>query len=215
MLPRRVTTTFRAGVAALLLSVPAAALGQPASPGPGPEVSVTAGVLAPLAELTSNPGSFSTEVSSAVGVSATLGYWLGSGFGVAANGVWVPAELNVQQSGFTGPIPTGLGDADVLAGTLNLTYRILPGGSAGMVEPFFGLGAGVRRLSVDPIAAPEVEDATDPAATVVAGAVTRLWPDLALRLEVRDLVSRYEAPVDGETRVQNDIVVGVGMSFRP
>lgn len=215
MAPRRTIVTLRACAAALLLILPAPAPGQPAPSGAGPEVSVTAGVLAPLAELTSDPGSFSTEVSSAVGVSGSLGYWLGAGFGVAASGVWAPAELNVQQSGFTGPIPNDLGDADYLAGTLALMYRIRSGGAAPIVEPFFGLGAGVRRLSVDPIAAPEVEDATDPAATVVAGAVTRLGSGLALRLEVRDLVSRYESPLDGESRVQNDVVVGVGMSFRP
>ena len=215
MAPRRTIVTLRACAAALLLILPVPAAGQPAPSGVGPEVSVTAGVLAPLAELTRNPGSFSTEVSSAVGVSASLGYWLGSGLGVAANGVWAPAELNVQQSAFTGPIPNDLGEADFLAGTLTLMYRIRSGGAASIVEPFFGLGAGVRHLSVDPIAAPEVENATDPAATVVAGAVTRLGSGLALRLEVRDLVSRYASPLDGESRVQNDVVVGVGLSFRP
>lgn len=213
---RPLANLFRASAVALVLVLPAAASGQAPSPaGPGPEFSVSAGVLAPLAELTSDPASFATEVSSAVGVTGTAGYWLGSGFGIAVHGSWAPARLNIQQTQFTGPIPDDLGDADYLVGTLDLLYRIRPGGPASIVEPFVGLGGGIRRLSVDPIASPEVEDATDPAATVTAGAHAHLWPGVALRLAVRDLVSRFESPLDGTTRVQNDIVVGVGMSFRP
>lgn len=208
----------RAWLAALaavpLLALPGGpAAAQPAAPS-GPEVSVSAAVLAPLAELTTTPA-FATEVSTAVGAAGTATWWLGRELGVAVQGVWAPAELNVRPSEFTGPIPRGLGEAEYLAGTAAVTYRLATDGALGVVEPFFGLGAGVRHLSFEPVASPDAEDATDPVGTVLAGVATRVRPSLAVRLELRDLVSAYESPLDGEARLQNDVLVSVGVSFRP
>jgi len=182
---------------------------------PGAEVSVSGAALTPLALLTENPGTFGTEISTGLGVTGTVGYWLGSGFGVVGHGGWVPAELDLQQAEFTGPIPDQLGDADYLVGTLNLVYRLNLPGPAAAVEPFFGIGGGVRDLDVDPQASPDVEDATDLAGTLTAGAYTRLWAGGHLRLSVRDVVTSYRSPLSGESRLQNDILVSVGLSVRP
>lgn len=204
-----------AAAAVPLLALPCGdATAQPAAAPTGPELSVSAAVFAPLAELTSS-AIFATELSTAIGAAGTASWWFGRELGLALQGVWAPAELNARPSEFTGPIPTGLGDAEYMAGTAALTYRPATDGSLGVVEPFVGLGAGLRRLSVEPVASPDVEDATDPVGTVLAGVATRVWPSLAVRLELRDLVSAYESPLDDERRVQNDLLVSVGVSFRP
>lgn len=203
-----------AAVLALTLTSAAGVAAQPEEPPPGPELALSASVLTPLAELTSDVA-FATEISTAVGASGTVTWWFGRELGLTAQGVWAPAELNVRTSEFTGPIPTGLGDVDYLAGTAALTYRVPTSGALAGVEPFFGLGGGVRHLSLDPVASPDAEDATDPVGTALAGVTTRVWPTLAVRLEIRDLVSWYESPLDGETRLQNDLLVSVGVSLRP
>lgn len=199
---------------ALVLTSASGAVAQSAGPPSGPEIAVSASVLTPLAELTSDVG-FASEVSTAVGASGTVTWWFGPELGVTAQGLWAPAELHVRPSEFTGPIPTDLGDADYLAGTAAVTYRVPTSGALAAVEPFFGLGGGVRHLSLDPVAAPEAEDATDPVGTALAGVATRVWPSLAVRLEIRDLVSVYESPLDGDTRLQNDVLISVGVSVRP
>lgn len=203
------------GAAALLTLAPATPLSAQAdAPSAGPELSLSVSVLAPLAELTST-AQFTTQVSTAVGASGGVTWWLGRHLGVRAHGVWAPAQLNVRPSEFTGPIPIDLGDARYLAGAGAVTYRLGLPGAASAVEPYVGLGGGVRHLSVDPQASPDVEDALDPVVTVLAGATTRVDGSFSLRLEIQDLVSRYESPLDGETRVQNDLLVTVGGAFRP
>jgi hypothetical protein len=205
-------------LAAVLLVAPTGVAAQSPASGAaaaGPEVSVSGAALTPLALLTETPGTFGTEISTGLGVTGTAGYWLGGGFGVVAQGGWIPAELDLQQAEFTGPIPDQLGDADYLVGTLNLVYRLTLPGPAAAVEPFFGIGGGVRDLDVDPQASPDVEDATDLAGTITAGAYARLWAGGHLRLAVRDVVTSYRSPLSGESRLQNDILVSVGLSFRP
>lgn len=212
---RRSRSAAAAAAAAALLSLVAPRpVPAQSHAGTGPEVSLSGSVLAPLAELTSSPA-FTTEISTAVGGSGAVTYWFGRRLGLTVQGLWAPAELNVRPSEFTGPIPTGLGDADYAAGTAAVTYRLATSGSLGLVEPFFGLGAGVRHLSLEPAASPDAEDATDPVGTALAGVATRVWPSVALRMEIRDLISAYESPLDGETRLQNDVVVSVGVSLRP
>lgn len=202
------------GLVALTLASAGGAAAQAAGPPSGPELSFSASVLTPLAELTSDVA-FATEVSTAVGASGTVTWWFGRELGLVAQGLWAPAELHVRPSEFTGPIPTDLGDAEYLAGTAALAYRIPTSGALAGVEPFFGLGGGARHLSLDPVASPDAEDATDPAGTALAGVTTQVSPTLSLRLEIRDLVSSYESPLDGETRLQNDVLVSVGVSLRP
>lgn len=202
------------GLLALTLTSAGGALAQGPGPPSGPEFAFSVSVLTPLAQLTSDVA-FATEVSTAVGASGTVTWWFGRELGLVAQGLWAPAELNVRPSEFTGPIPTDLGDAEYLAGTAALTYRIPLSGALAGVEPFFGVGSGVRHLSLDPIASPDAEDATDPAGTALAGVTTQVSPALAVRLEIRDLVSSYESPLDGETRLQNDVLVSVGVSLRP
>ena len=213
------TGPARAAVlAALLLLVPGVAVdglaAQARSPAPGPELYASAAVLTPLSELSRTTESFATEVSTSVGVSAGGVWWLGRHVGVGLHGVWEPAELNLRPSGFTGVVPDDLGDADYAAAFGQLVVRLPLEGPASLVEPFLAVGGGIRDLQLDPIASPEARSATDPAATVAAGAAVRLWNPLALRLEVRDVLSDYDETV-GDGGLQHDVLVSVGLSFRP
>lgn len=211
-------STPRAAVLAVLLFAggpPLAA--QEAGPPPqtGPEISVAAAVLTPVAGLTRSDVSFDTEVSSAAAVAGGVTWWLGSHLGVSARGVWAPAKLNLRGAPIGAAVPDDLGDADYLAGMLELSYRFLPGGAARMLEPFVVLGGGVRDLGLDPVAAPEARSATDPVATAAAGTYLRIWEPTSLRIELRDIVSSYDAGETGEARVQHDLLVSVGLSLRP
>ena len=207
-----------AGVAVLLLLVAAFPGGgleaQDRTPAPGPELYASASVLAPLSELSSTVESFATEVSTSLGASAGGVWWLGRHVGVGVHGVWEPARLNLRPSTFTGVVPNDLGDADYAAAFGQVVFRLPLRGPASVVEPFLAVGGGVRDLRLDPIAAPEARSATDPAATVAAGAAVRLWDPLAFRFEVRDIVSDYDETV-GSGGLQNDVLVSVGLSFRP
>lgn len=183
--------------------------------GGGPELFALGGSLAPLARLSSDPGSFATEISSAPIVGGTAGYWLRSGLGAGVQVLYAPASLNVLPTSFQGPIPTGLGDARYLAATLELRYRLQSGGPAGVLAPYVAAGGGIRRLSFDPIAKLDVHDTTDPVGTVAIGAEAKFLGPAAVRLELRDYLSRFDANAAGTSRLQNDLVITVGLGVLP
>lgn len=215
----------RAGLAGALFlaaAFPAGLLGQAGrEAGTPPEevgtpasayVTAFAGLLAPLNDLTADPTSFGTAVTSSVALGVEAAFWLGRRWGVGLQGVYAPADLSLKPSPeFQGVVPENLGGADYLAGGVSVLHRFSFAGPATVIEPYFGAGLGVRRLSVDPIAQPEVEDRTGVAGTLTGGAfvpISRVW---AVRLEVRDWVSSFESPTTTESRLQNDIAVTVGL----
>lgn len=207
------------GLLALLASAGTAAAQLPPEEPPvdfggGLEVSVFGGVLAPLGDLTSDPNSFATVVTAAPSAGAEAVFWLGSGLGIGAQGIWAPADLQVQATDFEGAVPTELGDATWLAGTANLMWRLQLSGAAEMVQPFFAVGAGIRRLDVSPQAAPEVRDATDPVASFGGGVHVRVGSAWRVRVELRDYVSSFSAGTTDDSRVQNDLSVSVGAAYR-
>lgn len=208
----------------LLLLAPAAARGQaspdsggaqPARPSAGPRLHATAfaGVLAPLARLTTDPQTFETEVSSSAMAGAEVGWWPRRRLGLAVQAAWAPAKLSLIPTDFTGALPGELGDADYLVGSVEARYRLPLPPEVSLVRPYVALGGGLRRLDVDPIASPEVTDATDPMATAAAGAHVRLGGGVDLRIELRDRVSVYGSPTGGGDRVQNDLGITVGLGI--
>lgn len=214
----RSRAAFAALAGALLLAPagsPVAAQADAPRATAGPEISASGLVLAPLALLTDSDVSFDTEVSSSAGVTGGLTWWVGRHLGVAARAAWAPAQLNLRGAPLGAAVPDDLGDADYLAGTVEATWRFLPGGAASMLEPFVSVGGGVRHLELEPVAAPEARTATDPAATAAAGSRVRLWESASLRLELRDVVSSYDAGETGEARIQHDVLLSVGLSLRP
>lgn len=222
--PSHRTAALLAATVALLLA-PATAHAQaapepgvprasPSPAGPRMEASAFAGVLAPLARLTADPESFETEISSSAMFGAEGTWWPGRRLGIALQGVWAPAQLSLIPTDFTGALPGDLGDADYLAASAEVRYRLALPPEVSMVRPYVALGGGVRRLDVQAIASPEVTDATDPMATAAAGAHVRLAGRFDLRFELRDRIMIYESPTGAGDRVQNDLGVSVGLAVR-
>lgn len=176
-------------------------------------VTAFAGLLAPLNDLTGDPASFGTTLTSSAALGLEGVLWLGSRWGVGLQGLYAPAELALKPStDFQGVVPEDLGGADYLAGAATVLHRFPFAEPDSPIEPYFGAGVGLRRLSVDPIARPEVEDRTSAVGTLTGGAFVRLSRRLAVRLEVRDWVSSFESPTTAETRLQNDLAITVGLS---
>lgn len=169
------------------------------------------GLLTPVANLTEDPESFATVIDPYLALGVDLTYWLSERFGIDVTGVYSPSELAVRSTQFQGAIPDDLGDATFLAGTLSAVYRFRSSGSGSALEPYVAGGFGLKRVSVDEIAAPEVESTTDPAATLAAGIRTRIVERFTLRIEVRDFASYFESPTTGDSKLQNDVVVTVGV----
>lgn len=208
-------------LAASLLGRAAPAVAQspdPAEPEAryGFEVTGFVSALAPLAKLVSNEGGASAELSSSAGLGAALGYFLPNGFGVGAWGVWVPADISVTavdpDTGF--PSTSDLGDADYVAAVASLMYRPNLAGTVAVLQPFFSVGAGIRRLSLSAEDESVVNDATDFVGTVAAGADVDLSTSLALWLEVRDAISEFESEALELSTLQNDITISVGLGVR-
>jgi hypothetical protein len=181
----------------------------------GLEAFVLGGGLAPLAQLSSDPGSFATQVSSAPIIGGTAGWWLANGFGGGVQVLYAPASLNIIPTSFQGPIPTDLGNARYLAATAEVRYRLLLKGPAGVLAPYVAVGAGIRHLNFDPIASLDVRDRTDPVATVAGGAEARLYGPVSMRLELRDYLSRFTAAVNGATHTQHDVAITFGLGILP
>lgn len=181
----------------------------------GLEAFVLGGTLSPLALLSSDPGSFALQVSSAPMVGGTVGWWMTSGLGAGVQVLYAPATLNIVPTSFQGPIPTDLGNVRYLAATAEVRYRLVLHGPAGVLAPYAALGAGVRHLSFDPIASLDARDTTDPVGTVAVGTEAGLYGPVAMRIELRDYLSRYSSPTTGATRTQHDIVITFGLGILP
>lgn len=212
-----------AGLAALLvLGIPSGAGAQEGRPldehglvGSRANLGLFVGALSPLNDLTSDPASFGTSIAVSPVFGTDASFWLGAGrLGLGLQGFFGPGELQVEPTEFQGAIPDDLGDADAFVGTATLLYRVQLPGAQGRIEPYFGLGAGLRHLAVDPIAEPEVEDSTDPLGTIAAGAHVWFARRLAIRFELRDHLLSFESPTTGDSRLQNDVSVTVGVATR-
>lgn len=199
----------------LLAARPVRAQAPGSQPERGPVVSLSGSVLTPLTSLTESDVTFDTELSSSAGFSGGLTWWLEEHLGVAGRGTWAPAKLNLRGVPPGAAVPDDLGDADYLAGTLEVRYRFLPGGAASVLEPFVALGGGVRHLSLEPVALPEARSATDGVLTAAGGTLVRVWERTSLRVELRDLVSEFDATETGSGLWQHDVLVSVGVSYRP
>lgn len=202
-------------LAAVLLALLVAALPAEGQEGSGRlEVMAVGGAVAPLGQLTSDPETFATEVSTSLAYGGSLAWWLTPALGASAHVLRAPAELNVEPTEFIGAVPNDLGSADYLAAVAGLTVRLRPSGAAAILEPFASVAGGVRRLEFDPIAEPEVTDSTDPVLSAAAGVYVRFYGGSWLRLELRDYLSRFESASGAGTRTQHDVAVTVGLGVR-
>jgi len=178
------------------------------------ELTAFVGAFTPLSDLATDAATTSAEISTDVAVGGAIAYWLPSGLGFELQGQFVPAELTVQQvpGGGGRPTTTDLGNADYIAGTINLIFRPNLRGPLQVLLPFVEVGAGVRRLNVDAQASSITNDATDAIGTVAGGTFTRLSDRLSLRFEVRDYISSFATDNFTDSKLQNDVTVSFGLT---
>lgn len=171
------------------------------------EFLATGGVLTPTATLVDGSGvsGGDRELSESFALGGGIGVHLLGGFGVEGQLLFSP-EVELQTVG-TGDV---VSDADVLAATAHLVYRLpLP-----LIQPFLGAGGGVRRLSFDDPTALATEDESDLTGSVLAGAYVGLVPGLTIRLEARDYISSFTDPRSGNSELQNDLAFLAGLAWR-
>jgi hypothetical protein len=81
------------------------------------------------------------------------------------------------------------------------------------VEPFAGLGIGAETMSYDPEAGWERH--TDLMGNAVVGANTWLNDYAAIRLEVRDCITRFDSHITSVGHsAENDLMLSAGLTFR-
>lgn len=171
------------------------------------------GVMAPLANLTEDPESFSTDVSISIAFGGEFDYFFKSGFGVGLVGLYAPAKLTISPGDVPSAAPIDLGDAKWSTITANLMYRVDLKGPAGMVEPYVLVGGGIRNLNVDPIASPEATDSTNGVFDFGFGAFTIISEHWAIRLDLRGYISPFNVEATDNTRTQFDTTILFGISY--
>jgi hypothetical protein len=171
------------------------------------------GVLAPLANLTENPETFSTDVSISIAFGGEFDYFFKSGFGVGVTGLYAPAKLTISPEDVPIAVPPDLGNAKWTTVTANLMYRVDLKGPAGMVEPYVLVGGGIRNLNVDPIASPEATDSTNGVFDFGFGAFTLVSEHWAIRLDLRGYISPFSVEATDNTRTQFDTTILFGISY--
>lgn len=180
----------------------------------GFEIGAFVGWVSPLSNLTENPdAAFATVVNPYVAFGAEAVYWLNRTFGIGAFGLFAPSELQATQV-VDAETPVDLGDANYITAVANLVYQIPVSGTSAPVRPYFALGAGIRHLDLDETQVTEATSSTDPVATLAAGVRIPFSVGIQLWSELRDVASYYESPITGDSKLQNDIVITVGVGTR-
>jgi len=173
------------------------------------------GLLTPVSNLTEDSNAFDTSMKVALAYTLDATYWTSKKFGLGVVGLYSPGELQMLPSGFQGAVPNDLGDADYIAGVVNAIYRFRGTGSGSGAEPYIAAGAGIRRLSVDAIARPQVESSTDPVGTLAGGIrIEDVGFGLLMKVEIRDFITSYESPTTGASKFQHDFAIRLGFGTR-
>jgi len=209
-LRRRCVTLLVTGT---LLAWPAAtALAQQA--GSGLELTGHIGALLPLAELANEGDSIKAELSTKPVFGASLDYWFGGSWGVGFTAGISQPNLIVSTvdpvSGF--PVSDDLGSVDYLHAEGTLLYRPQLPGAAAIMLPYFGVGAGIRSLSFSEDAG--VADTEDVVLILNAGGHVKLGDRVHLRIDVRDLISSFDAAAFEDSKRQHDVLLSVGLGVK-
>jgi hypothetical protein len=178
------------------------------------EIGAFVGWMSPLSNLTENPDAeFATVVNPYVAFGAEAVYWVSRSFGVGAFGLFAPSQLQATQV-VDPTAPVDLGDATYITAVANIVYQVPVSGTASPVRPYFALGAGIRHLDLDETQVTEAASSTDPVATLAAGVRIPFSAGIALWTELRDIASYFESPITGDSKLQNDIAITVGLGAR-
>lgn len=197
---------------ALVALAPLALLASAATPEPvhaqaSPihvEFGVQGGVFSPQGTLAEGDGAaeeLSLTESFAIGGHAGV-QLLG---GLMLEGALVTAP-STEVEGSDG-VATG---ASFLATTGHAVFRLpLP-----LLEPFLGVGGGVRRLSFDDESTFGTESVSDVAGSLLVGTYVTAVPGWRIRLEARDVITGFEDPRTGDSGYQNDVFFLAGLTWQ-
>lgn len=176
------------------------------------ELTAYGGAVLPMSLLGSQGDSIQAELSTKPAFGAGLEFWFGGGFGLGVGGGIASPDLTLtmldSDNGMQQEID--LGSSDYLHGEALLLWRPELRGSAASVLPYFGAGAGVRRLTFDD---PGFDDTTDLTVVLNAGTHLRLSDSVHLRLDVRDLISSFEGGPFESSDTQHDLIARVGVGI--
>jgi len=179
----------------------------------GFDLMAAVGLLTPIADLTTNPDSYGTSMKVSVAVTGDATMWLSKRFGVAATGLYAALDLQARKL-LPGEQEPDLGSAKYVVGAVSGIYRFVGEGTTAAIEPYLFLGAGVRHLKVDDVAAPELETSTDPVVTLGGGIRFEGIEGVLMRVEARELGSFYQSPATGDSRLQNDVLFTFAIGAR-
>lgn len=211
---RRRAGGLAAVIAAVGFTLPAGAQAQAYQAAVTPatvELTGYFGAIFPMSVLGSQGDTLKADLSTKPAFGASLETWLGGGFGLGVSGGLASPRLALT----TADAETGeqdvvdLGTVDYLHGEALLLWRPQFTSSAAVLLPYFGAGAGIRRLDFEDGSG--FEDGAD--VTIVMNAGTHIWVSerVHLRLDVRDLISSFEGgPFEGSD-TQHDLFVQVGV----
>ncbi|MEN8144848.1 MAG: hypothetical protein ABFS14_07840 [Gemmatimonadota bacterium] len=204
-------------IAALVIGGFAAAGANPAwgqdSAG-GVEIKPFVGLYSPLSSLADQGDTLQVEMSTAVAFGADVTYWLPSGLGVTGLFAYSSPDVTSQDLSMGFPIRVSFGNADVLFFGGSLMYRPNLSGAASIVRPYFGVGAGARRVTFPADPGLSFEDGTSVAGILSGGADVTLNDRVLFSLGVRDFISSFDDPVLDDSKRQHDIVLSAGFAVR-
>jgi len=180
---------------------------------PTVELTGYVGAIFPMSVLGSQGDSLQAELSTKPAFGAGVEYWFGGDFGLGVTGGFASPDLALT----TADAETGqqdraeLGTVDYLHGEALLLWRPRFTSSATVLLPYFGAGAGVRRLDFEDGSG--FEDGSD--VTLVLNAGTQIWVSegVHLRLDIRDLISSYKGGPFASSDLQHDLFVQVGLGL--
>ena len=199
-----------AGAGALLVAVTTPAVGQQGS---GLEVTGYVGALMPLSHLATQGDTLKAELSTKPVFGASLDYWFGGAWGVGVTGgVSQPAlTVSTVDGGLGFPATEDLGSVDYVHAEATIQYRPNLPGAASVMLPYVGIGAGIRNLSFP--TGSGVEDVDDIVLIINAGGQIRLGQRSHLRIDIRDLISSFDAAAFDDSKRQHELLLNVGVGI--
>ncbi len=180
----------------------------------GIEIKPFVGLYSPLSSLADQGDTLQVELSTAGAFGGEVTYWLPGGLGIAGLVTYSSPEATSQDLSMGFPVPISFGNADVLFFGGSLMYRPNLSGASSIVRPYFGVGAGARRVTFPTDPGLPFEDATNVTGILSGGADVTLNDRVLFSLGVRDYVSSFDDPVLDGAKRQHDIVLSAGFAVR-
>lgn len=179
----------------------------------GLEVTGYVGALLPLSPLADQGDSLKAELSTKPAFGASVDYWFGGGLGIGiTGGISKPAlTVSTVDPGTGFPVTEDMGSVDYVHAEATIQYRPNLPGAASVMLPYVGVGAGIRNLSFPTEAG--IEDVDDIVLIINAGGQIRLGERSHLRIDIRDLISSFDAAAFEDSKRQHEVHLNVGVGI--